>query len=69
VQFEKRDSALSQAQVAVDLLKALGITQNADYKVVLTEILSEVFPQIGAEANNWNIDVTVDEEGGGPGAF
>ena len=69
VQFEKRDSALSQAQVLVELLKNLGVTDTADYKTALTEILSEVFPQTGADANKWNIDVTESTEGGAPNAF
>lgn len=69
VQFEKRDSAISQAQQVTDLLKNLGVTDDNDYKVALTEILSEVFPQIGARANEWGIDVTETEEGGGPDAF
>ena len=68
VQFEKRDAALNQAQTLVDLLKNLGVTDTGDYKDSLTEILSEVFPQIGASAVDWNIDVT-ESEGGGDNAF
>lgn len=69
VQFEKRDAALGQAQTLVDLLKNLGVTMSDDYKKALTEILSEVFPQIGADAINWNIDVTESEGGGAADAF
>lgn len=72
VQFEKRDSALSQAQALVDLLKNLGVTDKKDYQMALVEILSEVFPQIGADSIEWNIDVTepAEGEGGmGPNAF
>lgn len=68
VQFEKRDAALSQAQALVDMLKNLGITDDAAYTKALTEILSEVFPQIGADANTWDVDVSA-EEGGEPGGF
>lgn len=64
VQFEKRDSALGQAQSATDLLKAVGVTDSDMYKTALTEILSEVFPQTGADVVNWKIDV---EEGEGSG--
>lgn len=70
VQFEKRDSALSQAQTLVDLLKNIGVDNKESYTNALVEILSEVFPQMGSAARNW--DVNVDEassEGGGPGAF
>ena len=67
VQFEKRDSALGQAQMLVDLLKNLGVTDKTDYQSGLTEILSEVFPQIGAKAIEWDVDVTEPEGGeGGP---
>ena len=69
VQFEKRDAALAQAQTLVDLLKNLGIDDSDNYKQALTEILSEVFPQIGADAISWNIDVTESEEGGPGNAF
>jgi len=69
VQFEKRDAALGQAQTLVDLLKNIGEVDGETYRKALTEILSEVFPQIGADAINWNIDVTESAEGGEPGAF
>ena len=69
VQFEKRDAALSQAQVLVDLLKSVGVTNVDDYKTGLTEVLSEVFPQIGADVVGWSIDVTESEEGGAGDAF
>ena len=64
----KSNAALNQAQTLVDLLKNLGVTDTGDYKDSLTEILSEVFPQIGASAVDWNIDVT-ESEGGGDNAF
>ena len=69
VQFEKRDSALSQAQALVDLLKNIGITDKDDYRLALTEILSEVFPQIGAKAVDWDVNVTESTEGGPGNAF
>lgn len=69
VQFEKRDAALGQAQTLVDLLKNVGEVDSETYRKALTEILSEVFPQIGADAINWNIDVTEAAEGGGGGGF
>lgn len=67
IQFEKRDAALGQAQALVDLLKNLGVSDRSDYVTALIEILSEVFPQIGAAASNWDVDVT--EPGGDQNAF
>lgn len=64
IQFEKRDSALSQAQTIVDLLKNVGVSDDKDYKNALVEILTEVFPQMGSEVRNWNIDLSEPEGGG-----
>ena len=58
IQFEKRDAALGQAQSLVDLLKNIGVTDSDSYRSSLIEILTEVFPQMGADAAQWNIDVT-----------
>lgn len=63
VQAERRDAALSQAQALVDLLKNIGVEDEENYERALTEILSEVFPQIGADVLNWGIDVTEAQEG------
>ena len=63
VQSERRDAALSQAQALVDLLKNIGVEDEENYERALTEILSEVFPQIGADVLNWGIDVTEAQEG------
>lgn len=69
VQSEKRDQALSQAGTLVDLLKGVGVTDRKPYEKCLTEILSEVFPQMGADVINWGIDVTEESEGGEDNAF
>ena len=69
VQFEKRDAALAQAQTLVDMLKSLGVEDKKDYTAALTEILSEVFPQIGAAAKSWDIDIQAGEGGGEMNAF
>lgn len=66
ITFEKRDSAISQAQSIVDLLKNCGVVDADNYKEALTEILTEVLPMTGGNVNNWDVDVT--EEGGGEGA-
>ncbi len=74
IQFEKRDSALSQATQLVDMLKNLNVKDKEDYLIALQEILSEVFPQIGAATSSWSIDPQLsdkegDWEGGEPDGF
>jgi len=69
VQFEKRDSALAQAQTLVQLLKDIGVSDDDSYRNSLVEILSEVFPQMGSDARNWDVNLESAEEGGGEGAF
>ena len=64
VQFEKRDSALNQATAIIAMLKDLGITDADQYKVPLTELLSESLPQTGAAVMDWKIDVEESVEGG-----
>lgn len=69
VQFEKRDSALTQAQTVADLLKAIGVKDEEPYRKALVEILSEVFPQMGADVPNWDVDIDNASEGGSGDAF
>lgn len=70
VQFEKRDQAIGQAAQIVEMMKNLGISKDEYYKKSLGEILSEVLPQTGADAIEWDIDLENSEEGGGGlGAF
>lgn len=69
VQFEKRDAALSQATTVADLLKNVGVTDREAYNKAFVEILSEVFPQMGADSMNWDVDVEESAEGGGVDAF
>lgn len=64
VQFEKRDAALQQAMTLVDLLQKVGVTERDTYLTPLIEILSEVFPQIGAEVPNWDMNIAAGGEGG-----
>ena len=66
VQFEKRDSALSQATQMLDLLNNLNVSNKEDYLKSLSEILAEVFPQIGSEILGWKIDPS---EGGADNDF
>lgn len=56
ITFEKRDAAINQASAIVDLMKSLGV-DNADvYKDAIVEILSEVLPKLGGNANEWSIN-------------
>ena len=61
ITFDKRDAALSQASTLIQVLKDIGVTDNEPFKSSLVEILSEVFPQIGSDVVNWNLDLS---EGG-----
>lgn len=61
---ERRDSAIGQAAQIVDLLKSLGVTDTSDYLKSVQEALKEVFPQIGSNIMNWNVDVTEESSGG-----
>jgi len=67
VQFDKRDAALNQATALVAMLKDLGVTDKSSYVNALVEILSEVFPQTGAAAAAWSVDVEDKGEGGSLG--
>lgn len=60
IQFDKRDSALSQATQLVDLLKGLGISDNKDYAIALIEALGEVFPSVGSNISNWKMQLEGD---------
>lgn len=68
IQFEKRDAALSQATTLVELLKNMKVDGDKNYLKALTEILSEVFPQIGSDVMSWRIDPN-SAEGGEGGEF
>jgi hypothetical protein len=65
VQFDKRDSALNQATTLADLFNQLGVDDRDSIRAGLAEILSEVFPQIGASVPNWDINTNNENEGGG----
>lgn len=57
IQFEKRDAALNQASTLVQLMKDMGVTDQKNVLKALIEILTEVFPQMGSEAINWDINM------------
>lgn len=62
VQFDKRDSAVSQASAIVELFKSLKIENKQDYIVALAEILTEAFPQISSSLKSSHIDVSNEDD-------
>lgn len=66
VAAERRDSAIGQATQIADLLKNLGIDDKKRYMKALQEALKDVFPTIGSDIVNWNIDL---DEGGSTDEF
>lgn len=69
VLFNKRDSAIGQANSIVDLLKGLGVTDTNTYKQALTETLTQALPQTGAAVNGWDVDLTSEAGGDEGGMF
>ena len=66
VAAERRDSAISQAQQLVQLLRDIGVDNDKSYKQALTEILTEPLPATGAAVNNWKMNLEAgSEEAGG----
>lgn len=63
LQFERRDSTLTQAQSFIDICKSINVEDKESVKRGLTEILTEVFPTIGSDVMNWHVDVK-EEDGG-----
>lgn len=49
VESEKRNSAVSQAQQLIDMLKSLGIEKGDVYRQALVDALTESFPMLSAE--------------------
>lgn len=64
VQFEKRDSALSQSTTVVELLKTLGISQKKEYQIAVAELLKDVLPTTSSRVNKWAIDLESAESEG-----
>ena len=58
VQFDKRDSAISQATAIVELFKNLKIEDKDSYITALVEILTEAFPQTSSALDRNLIDVS-----------
>ena len=76
IQFDKRDSTLSQAQQFVQLINDANVQNDGVRQEGLSEILTEAFPKLGASATGWvmpvNNNATDDmnmNAGGGTGEF
>lgn len=63
LQSDKRSDSINQAQSLVDLMKSVGIDDKKQYKVALSEILSEALPTTGSEILSWKVNVEGDEDG------
>lgn len=61
ITFDKRDAAIGQATNIVTMLKDIGVNNAEDYKLAITEILSEVLPQTGSAVNKWHMSVNTEE--------
>jgi hypothetical protein len=66
--FEKRDSAINQANSLINMMKELGVKDTSDYQKAVTEILTQAFPQTGASVNDWDMEVPTGE-GDAPGSM
>ncbi len=65
VMLDKRDSAISQMQQFIDILRGLGVEDADHLKRGLEEILVDAFPTISADVTDWNVDMSAGGESGG----
>lgn len=56
IQQDRRDAALNQAQLLIQIMKDLGIKDSKSVKQALVEILRLVFPELSSEISNWHFD-------------
>ena len=68
IQFDKRDSTLNQASQFTQLLKDANVNSPKVLREGLSEILTESFPKMGAEATAWQITPEAAADDGGAGA-
>ena len=64
IQFDKRDSSVSQASSIVELLKALGVSDSSMYKTAIIEILQDALPKTSSAVNTASLDVSPGDTGG-----
>ena len=62
LQFDKRDSAITQAGALIDLLKGLGIDKADTFKIALSELLGECMPKTSATIYDSTLDVSPETE-------
>lgn len=63
VQFEKRDSAISQASSMVDLMvNSLNMDNKDEVLSVLSEILTDALPSTSSKVNSWDVDISNSSE-------
>ena len=62
IQFDRRDSALSQVQTLIDIVQGLGVDDSSEIKSAIIEILSEALPKTSSSVSGWNIDTSAGEE-------
>ena len=64
VMLDKRDSAMSQVQAFISILKDLGVTDSDHLKSGVEEILTDSFPTISADVAGWDVDMNTEGAGG-----
>lgn len=70
INFDKRDSALNQASMLIELMKSIKVKGKSNYAEALTEVLSEVFPELGTNISGWPMSPEdAGDEGGGLDEF
>lgn len=64
IQFEKRDSAISQASAIVDLLKSINVDDSDSVKDAIVEILTDALPKTSSSVADWHVDMSSQEDEG-----
>ena len=64
IMLDKRDSAMSQVQTFITILKDLGVKDADHLKSGVEEILTDSFPAISSDVAGWDVDMRSAEAGG-----
>jgi hypothetical protein len=62
INFDKRESAISQGTNLVALLNSLKVENPDIYKTAMAEILAEVLPKTGSGVANWDVNTAAAPE-------
>lgn len=62
IQFERRDSAISQVTSIIEVMKELGVEDADQYRSTITEILLEALPKTSSKVSSWEVSVDTEEE-------